>query len=63
MTGFFDYLEELANEVPEHKWKDAVQTPCSDEVWNMTREVITKTPQKIFPDGKRRWPEWMEEAR
>ena len=29
----------------------------------MTREVITKFYKKIFPEGKKRWPELMEEAR
>ena len=60
---FFDCLEELANEVPEDWWEEAAQTPCSDGVRSLTRDVVTKTLQKVFPEGKKRWPEWMEEAR
>ena len=25
--------------------------------------MVTKTLQQVFPEGKKRWPEWMEEAR
>ena len=60
---FFDRLEELANEVPEEEWEEAARTPCSDEVWSLTRDVLTQTLQKVFPEGKKRWPEWMVEAR
>ena len=60
---FFDCLEELANEVPVDKWEEAANIPCSDEVWSLTREVVTQTLQKVFPEGKKRWPEWMMEAR
>ena len=56
---FFDGLEELANEVPEDKWEEAAQTPCSDEVWSLTRDAVRKTLQKVFPEGKK----GMEEAR
>ena len=60
---FFDCLEELANEVPDKKWEEAARSPCSDEVGSLTREVVTQTLQKVFPEGKKRWPEWMMEAR
>ena len=43
---FFDCLEDLANEVPD--CEEAAQTPCSDEVWSLTRDVVTKTLQKVF---------------
>ena len=59
---FFDCLEELANEVPEDNWEEAAQTLCSDEVCSLTGDVVTKTLQQVFPEGKKRWPEWMEEA-
>ena len=64
-AGVLRRLEELANEVPEDKWEEAAQTPCSDEVWSLTRDVVTETLQKksSLPEGKKRWPEWMEEAR
>ena len=51
------------NEVPEEKWEEAASTPCSDEVWSLTREVVTQTLQRVFPEGKKTWPERMMEAR
>ena len=57
---FFDCLE---GDVPEGKWKEAEQAPCSDEAWQFTCEVATKALQKVCPEGKKRWPEWPQEAR
>ena len=41
----------------------STRTPCLDEVWSLTRDVVTQTLQKVVPEGKKRWPEWMMEAR
>ena len=60
---FFDRFEELASGLPVDKWEGAAQSLCSDEVWSLTRDVVTQTLQKVFPEGKKRWPEWMMEAR
>ena len=29
---------------------------------SLTRDVVTQTLQKVFPEGKKRWPVWMMEA-
>ena len=52
-AGFFHCLEALAKEVPEDKWKEAAQTPCSDEVWRLTHDVLTKNSAKSLPRGKK----------
>ena len=36
-------LTALENEAPEEKWEEAASTPCSDEVWSLTPEVVTQT--------------------
>ena len=47
-------------DVHEGKWKEAEQAPCSDEAWQLTGEVVTKAEQKVFLEGKKRWPEWVQ---
>ena len=40
--------------MPEDKWEEAAQTPCSDEVWSLTRDVVTKTLQKKSSQKEKR---------
>ena len=60
---FLDCLDYAAKYVHEDKWKEAEHAPCSHEAWQLTFEVVTNALQKVFPEGKKRWLEWMQEAR
>ena len=44
------------NEVP-------ARTPCSDEVWSLTRDACKRSHKLCTLKETKRWPEWMMEAR